>query len=81
MGLIIVLVLVGLGISYVFQKSLWKSHPKNDIIIENIFGIYLFGIAGYLIVIALPTKEECVHKKGFSVENNTIDKHKDKNDK
>ena len=37
MGLIIVLVLVGLGISYVYQKSLWKSHPKNDIIIENIF--------------------------------------------
>ena len=63
-----------------YQKSLWKSHPKKDIIIENIFGIYLFGIAGYLIVIALPTKEEGVHKKGFSVENNTIYKHEDKNE-
>ena len=48
---------------------------------RKFFWYFLFGIAGYLIVIALPTKEECVHKKGFSVENNTIDKHKDKNDK
>ena len=81
MGLIIVLVLVGLGISYVLSEEFMEIASKKWYYNRKFFWYFLFGIAGYLIVIALPTKEECVHKKGFSVENNTIDKHKDKNDK
>lgn len=81
MGLIIVLVLVGLVISYVLSEEFMEIASKKGYYNRKYFWYcFLFGIAGYLIVIALPTKEEGVHKKGFSVENNTIDKHEDKNE-
>ena len=81
MGLIIVLVLVGLVISYVLSEEFMEIASNKGYYNRKYFWYcFLFGIAGYLIVIALPAKEEGVHQKGFSVENNTIDKHEDKNE-
>lgn len=80
MGLIIILVLVGLVISYVLAEEFMEIASQKGYSNRKYFWYcFLFGVAGYLIVIALPTIEEGVHKKDFSVEeNNTIDKYKDK---
>lgn len=82
MGLIIILVLVGLVISYVLAEEFMEIASKKGYSNRKYFWYcFLFGLAGYLIVIALPTIEEGAHKKDFRVEeNNTIDKYEDKNE-
>ena len=80
MGLIIILVLIGLVISYVIAEEFMEIASKKGYFNRKYFWYcFLFGLAGYLIIIALPAIENKAHKNIFDNEkNNAIEKDENK---